>query len=161
MLFPQDKGVKSGSSSALIGGIGWISGHAKFELNELQLLLSKDRITVSKKMMRDACVGGDDEDLDYKDKAEYVEIVHAEVRGDEASQVRTWGNFGRAGISMELDEVSEDLYTVIVSNGGSSGGGGVRKRESNVSLGSVEVLDEGLIENRLIAALEYMKKFVV
>ncbi|KAJ3073975.1 Tetratricopeptide repeat protein 39C [Podochytrium sp. JEL0797] len=124
------------NTSAMAVGVAWVAGHARFEVAELDTLMQGDRWVNAQRMMLGAV---------------------NEPRGDGGDGVdesapgavpRSWGAIGED----EGEEGSDELI---------SGGDvrtGVRRRASNISLGSVEVLEEGLIERRLETVLEMMKE---
>ncbi|ORY51479.1 hypothetical protein BCR33DRAFT_456112 [Rhizoclosmatium globosum] len=126
-------GVGSPGNSTVMAGVCWIIAHAKFELTELDMLMEPGRWETAQNAFQGVVASLE---------TGFIDVIHSEAH---VSDTRTWG------VGEDVDERSEDSHTIVVSRHS------VKKRASSVSLGSVEVLKDGLISMRLDEVLQIIR----
>ncbi|KAJ3239872.1 hypothetical protein HDU81_005113 [Chytriomyces hyalinus] len=146
---------RNGGAGANTTEVLWIVAHARYELKELDVLLSENRWdTAVFDLMRkcfdeDALAGEtfDKDTLEWRGKTR---------EGGEGSSVELESEH-----RLEDDDTAvtatEDIDSDAIYERAEAFRADLRKRTSNVSLGSVEVLEQEGPDLRLVAALHWMK----
>ncbi|KAI8838886.1 hypothetical protein BJ741DRAFT_647973 [Chytriomyces cf. hyalinus JEL632] len=147
---------RNGGTGANTTEVLWIVAHARYELKELDVLLSENRwgtavFDLMRRCFDDegvlASEAVDKDTLEWRGKTREGEVSSSD-EGEFADRLEDEDTAVTATEDVDSDAIYERAEAFRAD---------LRKRTSNVSLGSVEVLEQDGPDLRLVAALHWMK----